>query len=398
MSELLNTKPFPPTRNDALCRLLAGESEPLWATWGPEKSTHWVQAAEGEGVAPLLYWHYQSIGWPAEMPFPVREALTRIYYNTVAYNTMRLQELIKVLAIFAEAKIPVLVLKGAALVDSYYDDLGLRPMGDMDVLIPQAKLEMAFEIVRGLGYSPADVEIFSGIRREVWHHESWRGGAGKQIGLELHWQLIAGPADDRNVSVDWFWAHAETLPGRSQFLRGHFIPQMHPTAHLLYLAAHLSLRHGGNQERLIWFYDADQLVRSGRVDWKTFIQQAHILGWGAPARYILEGASHRFGTILPKILSQLSDGTAWDTFLSERETKTGRISRTVETWQRVRHLKRSIQVRWLFALFFPQRAYLHWRYQPNPSWLWPFYYVFRWWDIARDWALGMVLAWKKKRV
>jgi hypothetical protein len=365
-------------------RLVMGDQPVAWTGTETAAGLAWVDAAVQEGVAPLLYWHFHRGRWPEAIPTPVREALTRAYYNTLAQNTLLLLELAKVLDLFAQADIPVMVLKGGALADGYYDDIGLRPMGDLDVLIPQAKLEAAFEIVRGLGYTPYDVEIIPGARREVWHHESWRGGPGKQLGLELHWHLIAGPADDRNVPVDWFWTQTEWREGRS-VLAGMNIPQMNPTAHLLYLAAHLSLKHGGNDERLIWFYDADRLIRAGQVDWAQFIRQAQGFGWGAPARYIVEGAALRFGTPLPeKVLPQLAEGDGWQAFLQERQAKTGDVPRMRQTWQRLKHFPVGLRLRWGVALIFPSPAYLHWRYRPHPVWTWPVYYLYRWVDIARD--------------
>ena len=365
-----------------LCQVLRGDREAVNAL-PHEAATRMAVRAEAEGVAPLLYWRLQEMGWPVGMA-DVRGRLTRTYYNTLAQNTLLLLELAKLLDLFSQADIPVIVLKGGALADGYYDDIGLRPMGDLDLLLPEPDIERALDIIRARGYQPADVEISQGILRHVAHHESWRGGSDGRLGVELHWHLIAGPADNRNVPVDWFWKQMEWRAGRS-VLSGIKIPQLTPTAHLLYLAAHLSLRHGGNNERLIWIYDADRLIRSRRVDWPAFERQARHLGWGAQVRHLLQGSAARFQTPLPEGLEvRLAPAGEWQSFLARRETLTGSMSRLESNWHALKHLAWPLRVRMMVALVFPSPAYLRWRYQPDPAWIWPLYYLYRWGEIGKE--------------
>ncbi len=367
------------------CRVLAGENQLVWDERLIGNSRLWVEKAEGEGVAPLLYWHFKDGDWPGDMPEPVRGALTRIYYNTVAQNSLLYRELFKLLALFAEGGISAIVLKGGALVHGYYEDIGLRPMRDLDLLIPKHQVAHALDLIQTLGYLPAEVEISRGIHQQVSHNAYWRGGPDGRVGLELHWNLIAGEADARTVKVDWFWDQVEFVPGKGHLLLHHSIPQLHPTAHLLYLAAHLMLRHGGHNERLIWFYDVDRLIRSGRVDWALLETQAHTFGWGALVRYVLEGVAARFGTPLPAgLLGKLSEGEAWQAYLEARETLAGSFSRLDSTWNSLKYLSLNVRFRMIFALFFPSPDYICWRYQPHPEWSWPFFYFYRWAEVCKE--------------
>jgi hypothetical protein len=379
------------------CRWLAGGHQPGEEEPFPADSHGFVQLAEQEGVAPLLYWHYHHGRWPPEMPGQLRSDLVRAYYNTVAHNTLLLQELDKLLGLFSQADIPVMVLKGGALVDGMYDDVGLRPMHDLDLLIPENRIGQALALIQSIGYFPAEVEISPGIHWEAVHNTYWRGGPDGRAGLELHWNLIAGQADNRSVQADWFWQQLELVPGRSKLLAGRHLPQLHPTAHLLYLAAHLMLRHGGNNERLIWFYDVDRLVRLGRVDWAVFEAQAHTLGWGALARYVLQGAAQRFGTPLPPgLLEALAGEEKWQEFLLAHRKMVGNFSRLERTWASLRHFPWPLRLRMVLALFFPSPAYLRWRYRPNPVWVWPFYYLSRWIEILKE-LFAAVFSFTKKQ-
>ena len=353
---------------------------------------------EGEGVASLLYWRLKDGRWPAAMPEAVRGELTGAYYNTVAQNTLLLQELFKVLDAFAMADIPVIVLKGAALVGRFYQDIGLRPMHDLDLLIPDRQVTQAMGLVQTLGYQPAEEEISPGINRQLAHNTYWRGGPDGRVGLELHWNLIASQADDRTVQVDWFWQQVEILPGVGTRYSTRQLPQLCPTAHLLYLAAHLMLRHGGGNERLIWYYDVDRVIRSGQVDWVMVQQEAQALGWSALVRYVLQGAAARFATPVPaELLESLSGEEDWQEFLAARQKMIGRSrldtgrsrldtrrSRLDSTWKSLEHFPWPLRLRAIFALIFPRPAYIRWRYAPRPAWTWPLYYPYRWWDVSKE--------------
>ncbi|HNB51565.1 MAG TPA: nucleotidyltransferase family protein, partial [Anaerolineales bacterium] len=204
-------------------------------------------------------------------------------------------------------------------------------------------------------------------------------------GVELHWNLIAGHADDRTISVDWFWEQMENLPGRSRIFRDQQIPQLNPTAHLLYLAAHLMLRHEGRNERLIWFYDVDRLIRSGRVDWEVIEKLAQSFGWGALVRYVIEGATSRFGTPFPpEVVNRLCSEIEWHKFLVARQKMAGHITRFEQTWRSLRHLAWPLRGKMIFALFFPSPDYLRWRYRPKPVWIWPIYYLYRWGEVIKE--------------
>ena len=52
----------------------------------------------------------------------------------------------------AEANIPAMWIKGSALAHTIYPKPSLRPMCDLDVLVPYDRREAAFEEVTQLGY------------------------------------------------------------------------------------------------------------------------------------------------------------------------------------------------------------------------------------------------------
>jgi hypothetical protein len=41
-------------------------------------------------------------------------------------------------------------------------------------------------------------------------------------------------------------------------------------------------------------------------------------------------------------------------------------------------------LRLALGIALPSPAYVRWRYQPRPEWLWPLCYPYRWLDILRE--------------
>ncbi len=60
----------------------------------------------------------------------------------------------KILSVFFDQKIPVILLKGAALAPLVYRGIALRPMADLDLLIRRSDLSSAEGALCQLGYVP----------------------------------------------------------------------------------------------------------------------------------------------------------------------------------------------------------------------------------------------------
>jgi hypothetical protein len=77
----------------------------------------------------------------------------RIARRLTAVDNLRLRrELGRVTGALTEAGIPVLALKGIVLAYAVYGDPSLRPMTDLDLLVPQGERENALRVLRKLGF------------------------------------------------------------------------------------------------------------------------------------------------------------------------------------------------------------------------------------------------------
>ncbi len=48
--------------------------------------------------------------------------------------------------------VKVIVLKGTSLATNLYPDIGLRPMGDIDLLVHKSQFRSAIQLVQSIGY------------------------------------------------------------------------------------------------------------------------------------------------------------------------------------------------------------------------------------------------------
>ena len=109
--------------------------------------------AEAERVGPLIYWAAKN-SQELRAAFDQRTytVVQTAYYASAAHNAVLFQELERILRMLEAAGIPVIVLKGAALAQTIYPDIALRPMTDLDLLVLQKDLDRAVTLIRESGY------------------------------------------------------------------------------------------------------------------------------------------------------------------------------------------------------------------------------------------------------
>lgn len=111
-----------------------------------------LKPAFWHGIAPLLYDNLKNMQKSHGVPENVMNKLKMAYYRTVAKNLCMYAELRPILESLREKDLEVVILRGAALAETVYDDMGLRPMGDIDLLVKKEDLPHAEETIIALGY------------------------------------------------------------------------------------------------------------------------------------------------------------------------------------------------------------------------------------------------------
>ena len=103
--------------------------------------------AHAEGVGPLLYWKLSKSERFSSLPEGTRNFLRLLYASAKIQNRIIFKELKGLARCFHQAGIDVVALKGVCFALTVYPDVGLRPMGDMDLLVHKARLGEALDDV-----------------------------------------------------------------------------------------------------------------------------------------------------------------------------------------------------------------------------------------------------------
>jgi hypothetical protein len=198
--------------------------------------------AAAHGATPLIAWHLRHRG--ERNPFAT--AILEDARAMTVLDTVRERELDSLMARFAGAEVPLLVMKGAALARTHYPHSSLRPRCDTDVLIDADSAGRATRVLHEAGYaeeSGSGGELIS--RQRMWSRVD---AIGVRHCIDLHWALSNRQRYAYALTFEHLWS-------RGVPLRENSCVRMACAADALLLAAiHLTAHHAGDY-RLIWLYD-----------------------------------------------------------------------------------------------------------------------------------------------
>ncbi len=131
---------FTPEQLAHACAELAAETN--WQAW--------IDQVELHGLSGFVNKHLVDY----ELPIPVElhMPLKALKARHSAASTARYQTLCEISEIFMRNNIPFVALKGAALMPYLYHEGYLRPMRDMDLLLPKELENQAADCLRQIGY------------------------------------------------------------------------------------------------------------------------------------------------------------------------------------------------------------------------------------------------------
>lgn len=273
------------------CRETAGQAFRAWADAG------WIDRLD-EGsfrLLPLVYRNLQSQG----IQHPLLPTLRGIHRRTWCKNQLLWSELAPILRKLGESGIPTMVLKGPALARVHYRDAGARPTRDLDIAVPEARAEQAFNMLTDAGWTPISwmPPGFKSGFRGARHAIALRNSAGRELDLHWHilWQCCARGADEP------FWARATTID-----IGGSQTRVLDPTDQLLHACAH------GMMWNLVppvrWIADAVVITRSAEIDWTRLAREIRIRRMVLLCRTALQYLHEHFAVPVPsRVLDELSD-------------------------------------------------------------------------------------------
>jgi len=141
--------------------------------------------AEAEGLGPLLHKHLAVVKGELPDSFYRGMLLLRVRHRHV--NALLMKSLTTILELLEAEGTPVIVLKGAALCQTLYPDVGLRPMRDIDLLLSKEDVQHAHTFLQKNGF-----HTYSAVMPDDHFHlpPLYQDIDGVQICVELHHDLF----------------------------------------------------------------------------------------------------------------------------------------------------------------------------------------------------------------
>jgi Uncharacterised nucleotidyltransferase len=237
-------------------------------------------------LLPLLYRNVK-----ASLPAKLQAELRKLHHEYWAANQKRFRRLQELLAWFEENGIPTLVLKGMALSVLHYRDMAVRPMSDLDILVPEDRAP----------------EVVSRLERDGWIATYFLPSAPRQSyfyrhvhalplnhpdhgDLDLHWHVLS-EATFREADRP-FWKDSVPLEVNEIKTRA-----LNPTDQLIHACVH------GFRSNVVapirWIADAVTILRTSQVDWTRLVNLAKELHVTVPLGASLSFLRATFPTPIP---------------------------------------------------------------------------------------------------
>ena len=250
-----------------------------------------IDLADKEGLTCLFYKNFEKSGLLETLSPHQRERLQSTYYKTAGFNLKLIHELKEILQIANQENIHVLLLQGMDLIQELYEDIGLRPMIDIDLWVLQKDFAGFITILTSRGYQ----------RDPVYPNTFRKGSTTFDVHTHILW------ADRIRACRFLFNKDEEDIYQRARLIdfQGQEALCLDPYDQVLYLGLH-ALKHYMN--RLIWLADIKGLVEKwSRPDWEALINRAKELGQEKPLSYIFILLANLFDFQLPTAAQQLMD-------------------------------------------------------------------------------------------
>jgi Uncharacterised nucleotidyltransferase len=250
-----------------------------------ERCPEWpaiVRKAERWRVVPSVYLQLRP-GAQSGVPAPVAEGLKRLYRRDTIRGVARRDLLRAALLRFAEASVPVIALKGAALATLVYQSHALRPTRRIELLVHRCDLARAEAVLRSLREAPG----------------APAGGPQGYALLDVRHDIFGQSSVEEmpaavGIPIEDFWARARPVQIAS-------VPTLvfsHEDL-LLHLAMHLTAHAFVGRVRTLC--DIGETCRryGDAIEWSQLIERACAYDLAKPLYYSLRLARELVGAGVP---------------------------------------------------------------------------------------------------
>lgn len=273
--------------------LLEGEAALRpWEKWREAVLLDYIDAPSFK-LIPLLYRNLVTQGAPSEDLAQIK-GLYRYHWVRHQLQVRVLKELYE---LFQRHGIPVMAIKGSALILDTYPDPATRVRGDLDLMVHESDAPRAFQVIEAAGWKPHFQNHEDLLR---FGHASTFEQGHPTPQLDLHWHLFY--SDCRKGEDEDYWETARQVE-----LDGLPVMVLSREDQLLHACEH-GMRYDVTKP-IRAFCDIVMILRAAGADfnWSAFVERAIRKEQVLASAKILRYAKDHFGAPVPeKILAELA--------------------------------------------------------------------------------------------
>ena len=236
------------------------------------RATDWqalMAMVRQQRLAPLLHWQLERAHAHLIIPPDLKSNLAASYKNATLRSLMLQREIVLLHRILKKENIPYVALKGSYLAFHAYPQAALRPLRDVDILVPKDRALEAYQLLIDGGLTRID--HYRGnpeATMSLSNHLPPLRSASGQINVELHSRLFDyekdGLAQPDPTDTVAFWDRCIQMP-----LANQAIMFQSPTDLLLHLIEHAVYHHKFDNGPLL-LSDLAYLINTQPIDWSLF--------------------------------------------------------------------------------------------------------------------------------
>ncbi len=175
----------------------------------PDQWEALILEAKNQAIPSILYSLLVELEKTCNLDFPSKVQLHQGYIITAARNTLILHETEQLLSNLRDAEIAVAGLKGIFLLENVYNNVGARPMNDIDILIRKRDLAECINVLERIGYTPTGYFCLDDQNIDTKHVPPMQKEGGAMV--EVHWTLLE---EDEPFTIDADALWERTVPAR----------------------------------------------------------------------------------------------------------------------------------------------------------------------------------------
>lgn len=208
------------------------------------------------------------------MPSSTLDELADAYCLVSSSNAAAFDQFHSLAALFEQARLPFVVLKGLAVLMQLYGIRGTRPLSDVDLLVHETHLGAIDRVLTDAGYS-----------RQIDGNPCY---ASPRNGLSFDLVTTLWYLDEQGLAELWANARPHVLPPRTVTL-------LAPDDLLIHLIAYAVIHRGALTPA--WEQDLRLLLLRETIDWASMTRKAKQYSLSTPLLYGLTYLHHRMPTL-----------------------------------------------------------------------------------------------------